>query len=258
VKSSVRIRAALAEQRGRLAEYRIVATERDVRRCHVATRRLRTIARATRPLLGDLLVPVQAELGWLAGVLGPVQDLDVLLLHLRPQVETLDDDVDGAKLVVAALERQRLFRVKELMAAIESQRYDTLLESLDAVVEAVPRVDEPLEPLASLELRRLRRAAELVDSAPSDEEIHALSRRATRARYTAELAGASVRRIRALKRVQGLAGTRQDAVAAEERLRTLSRPKAAVAVGRLIERERFRKGAQRAALPAALKAVLRA
>src|SRR5262249_38527057 len=123
VKSSVRIRAALAEQRGRLAEYRPAATERDVQRCRVATRRLRAIARATRPLLGDLLIPVQAELGWMAGVLEPVRDLDVLLVHLRPQIETLDDDVDGAKLVVAALERQRLFRVKELKAAIESVRY---------------------------------------------------------------------------------------------------------------------------------------
>jgi CHAD domain-containing protein len=217
------------------------------------------IARTTRPIVGDALVPLQDGLRWLAGVLGPVRDLDVLLEHLGPQVETLDDDVDGAKLLEAALKRQRLFRVAEAKEALASERYDLILAQLDGARAAVPKSDDPLAPLVNRELARLRRVAANLDGAHSDPEIHALRIRAKRARYTAELLdGAKWQRLgRALSRVQDLAGAHQDAVRAEEQLRGLSRPKTAVAVGRLIERERFRKGAQRAALPAALAKALR-
>ena len=259
-KSSAQIRAVLAAQRRCLEEHRTAETARDVHRSRVATRRIRTIARATQPIVGDVLVPVEEELRWFAAVLGAVRDLDVLLDHLRPQIETLDDDVDGAKLVAAALERQRLFRNKELTAAIASPRYDALLESLASAIASIPASDQPLTPFAARELGKLRRAASQLDGAESDGAVHALRIRAKRARYVAELVGGakSARAARALARVQDLAGTHQDAVVAEERLRGLSRPKTAVAVGRLIERERFRKGAQRAALPAALETALRA
>ena len=45
----------------------------------VATRRMRAILRAARPLLDPEWVrSLRAELGWLGGALGPVRDLDVL------------------------------------------------------------------------------------------------------------------------------------------------------------------------------------
>jgi CHAD domain-containing protein len=255
-RATVRIREVLGAQRERLEAHRLVATERDVRRCRVATQRARAIARATRPIFGDALGPLEEELRWLGRLLGPVRDIDVLIAHVRPQIETLEEDADGARLVTAALGRQRLFRHKELKAAVGSQRYDELLVSFNAVLETLPFSDDSLRHISRGELARLRRAAKELHRVPTDDQLHVLRLRAKRARYTAELAG-SVRLAKALARVQALTGTYQDAVVAEERLRSLSRPKTAQAIGRLIEREHLRKRAQRAALPAALARALR-
>jgi CHAD domain-containing protein len=257
-KTSALIQAALVAHQACLEAHRGGGTPRDLHRCRVATRRIRVIARTTQPVVGDVLVPLQEELCWLAGVLAPVRDLDVLLDHLGSQVETLDEDGDGAKLVVAALERQRLFRAQEAQDALGSHRFDVLLDRLGAAGSAIPQRGDPLAPIVTRELHKLRRSAANLNGAWSDAEIHALRIRVKRARYTAELLdGAKWKRVgRALARVQDLAGAHQDAVRAEEQLRRLSRPKTAVVVGRLIERERFRKGAQRAALPAALRKAL--
>ena len=55
----------------------------DVHQFRVATRRTRAVLRATEPLLGEAMSALGSELKWLAGVLGPVRDLDVLLAHLQ-------------------------------------------------------------------------------------------------------------------------------------------------------------------------------
>lgn len=234
-------------------------TARDVLRCRVATRRALTIARGARAELDGALEPLEDELRWLAAQLKAVRDLDVLLEHLRPQVETLGDDSDGAKLLTAALERQRIFRGRELKAAVGSERFDALLASLDGVGALVPADGAPAKP-AAREFRKLVKAARRLSDEPADEELYDLRKRVKRARYAAELVGSAkaARLVRALRRVQDLTGAHQDAVEAEERLRSLSRPKTALAVGRLIERERLRKRAQRAALPEALERALRA
>lgn len=224
-KSSARIQAALAAQRACLEAHRGAETPHDVHRCRAATRRLRVIVGATRPIVGDVLVPLQDEVRWLAAVLGPVREVDVLLDHLRPQVETLDDDVDGAKLVVAALERQRVFRARETRGSAGVAAVRDPAREPGAAAEAVPETDAPLAPLVTRELGKLRSAAAGQNGALSDGEIDALRLRAKRARYTAELAGGArwEHVARGLARVQDLAGTHQDAVRAEEQLRSLSR-----------------------------------
>jgi CHAD domain-containing protein len=201
----------------------------------VSAQRIWTIAHAAQRVRGEPLGPLDDELRWLAALLTPVRDLDTLVAHLRPQVETLGEDADGATLVIATLERQRSFRRNELRAAVASPRF------------------------AERQLRKLRRTAGRLDDASSDAALYVLQLRAQRARYSAELLGGAkaARYVKALARVQELARKHEDAVAAEGWLRSLSRPKTALAVGRLIEREEFRKRAQRAALPAALATALR-
>ena len=56
----------------------------ELHQARVATRRLRAVLRAARPLLDPgWTESLRAELSWLGGALGPVRDLDVLLDHLR-------------------------------------------------------------------------------------------------------------------------------------------------------------------------------
>jgi CHAD domain-containing protein len=233
----------------------------DLHKFRVATRRTRALARATRPLLGDRLEPLAAELKWLAALLGPVRDLDVLLAHLRREVATLGEDGAAAEPLLASLERERAAHRERLAAALDSERYVKLLDAFGAAIASLADIDVKggLKPLAAAELRKLRKAADELPQDPSDEDMHALRIRAKRARYTAELAGGKklAGYVEALKQLQDVVGEHQDAVVAEERLRAVLRGRSALAAGRLIEREHARRQARRAAFPAALETALR-
>ncbi|MFL5929003.1 MAG: CHAD domain-containing protein [Gaiellaceae bacterium] len=236
----------------------------DLHRFRVATRRSRAMIRATRPLLGDTLEPLAAELKWLAGALGPVRDFDVLLLRLREEVRTLGPDVAGGDALVAALEEERGRRSDSMLAALGAQRYFHLLDAYAAAIDSLPDLDAcDLRSLAGTQLRKLRKAARRLDESPSDAELHAVRIHAKRARYAAELVAVAdsgkplARYLDALKALQDVVGDHQDAVVAEAELRAAAKAKTALAAGRLIERERERRRERRAAYPEALTAVLR-
>ncbi|HYM64458.1 MAG TPA: CHAD domain-containing protein, partial [Gaiellaceae bacterium] len=68
-----------------------------VHRLRVATRRLRAVLRAAAPLLErEKSEPLRAELAWLADVLGPVRDLDVLGEYLRTEIRGLEPTDEAA------------------------------------------------------------------------------------------------------------------------------------------------------------------
>jgi CHAD domain-containing protein len=233
----------------------------DLHRFRVATRRTRAIVRATRPLLGTTLAHLADELKWLAGLLGPVRDLDVLLDHLRAEAETLGDERETAGKLIASLESERDRRRRELLTALRSPRYAALLTSFAGAIEqlAAHETDGKLKPLAATQMRKLRKAASKLDENPSDIELHALRKRAKRARYAAELLGSKKveQYIEALEELQDVIGENQDAVVATERLRQTAAPDTALAAGRLIERERERRHEARSKFPAALRTALR-
>lgn len=233
----------------------------DVHRFRVATRRARAIARTTRPLLGTTLAQQADELKWLAGLLGAVRDLDVLLEHLREEAAKLGDERAAAGNLIASLETERDDRRQALLRALRSQRYAALLTSFADAIEglAVHGTDRKLKPLAATQLRKLRKAASKLDKNPSDEELHSLRKRAKRARYAAELVGSKKleRYIEALEDLQDVAGENQDAVVATERLHQTAAPDTALAAGRLIERESERRRKARSKLPRALRTTLR-
>jgi CHAD domain-containing protein len=254
-----RIRDLLAAQLDELESRDALADDpEELHKVRVATRRSRAIIRAVRPIWGDRLDEVAAELRWLAGLLGPVRDLDVLIAHLRAEAASLDGDGSGADAIIAVFEGERETDRAALAEELGSVRYAVLLATFRAAVAGLPHHDGDLRPLADRELGRLRKAARALPAEPSDEALHALRIRAKRARYTAELAGGkrALRRAELLKRLQDVIGEHQDAVVAEERLRSVVRDETALVAGRLIERERARRIAQRAAYPKALRAAL--
>jgi CHAD domain-containing protein len=236
----------------------------DLHQLRVATRRARALIRATKPLLGDRLVPLGEELKLLAGLLGAVRDLDVLLEHLRPQVADLDADRERGDDLLTALATERAMQRNVLVDAMETPRYGELLDAFRRAIDELAPFDADSGPdeIARRAVRKLRRAADALPSDPSDDELHALRISAKRARYAAELValGGSTkaeRTVKASKKLQDVLGEHQDAVVAEERLRRVMRPETAVAAGRLIEREHLRKAEMRARYPATLRRAIR-
>ena len=255
----------LRELEGHDPGVRLGEEPEDVHDFRVATRRSRALIRATEPMLGDALAPLGEELKWLAGILGPVRDLDVLIDRLAGEVAALGTDEPAGRVLVESLAAERAADRDLLLEALESDRYRALLAGFE---EAIATLPEPEGGIAAADiardgLRRLRRAAAELAPDPPDDELHAVRIRAKRARYAVELAAlgggkAEARAVDALKRLQDVIGEHQDAVVAEARLRKLARAKTAIAAGRLIERERVRKAAMRAAYPRAIKDALSA
>jgi CHAD domain-containing protein len=233
----------------------------ELHRFRVATRRTRAIVRATKPLFGTALAGLAVELKWLAAMLGPVRDLDVLLERLRAEAALLDDEREAAEALVASFESERHERRQELLTALRSPRYTALLTTFaDAIAAlAAHENDGKLKPLAATQLKKLRKTASELDEEPADDQLHNLRIRAKRARYTAELVGSKrvEQYVDALKELQDVVGEHQDAVVATKRLRDAAVPETAIAAGRLIEREHTRRRKCRAAFPAALESALR-
>ena len=258
------IQSTLGEQLEQIERHdprvRLRGDAEDVHKFRVATRRSRAVIRATKPLLGDTLNTLNAELKWLAGVLGPVRDLDVLIERLRATSETLGEDSERANAIVASLVEERRHLYDALRQALDDERYRALRESFAAAIASLPAIDAP-RPLAAKPLRKLRKAARKLSDEPTDEELHKLRIRGKRARYAAELLPDGGKRVKryldALKELQDVLGEHQDAVVAEQQVRAHADAAAALAAGCLIELERQRRLERRSEYQRVLARALR-
>jgi CHAD domain-containing protein len=225
----------------------------------VATRRSRALL---RPCSG--VDELQRELRWLAGLLGPVRDLDVLIEHVAGLAAELDDDRVAGETLVKALEAERDDARTELFAGLDSERYRSLLALFREVVAHLGKTDDAhLRQVAARELRRLERAREQLADDPGDAELHRVRIKAKRTRYAAELAARSggkrlERLAEAAKGPQDEIGLHQDAVVAEARIRAAATEPTLLAAGRIVEVERARRRDARASLPKLWKRLDRA
>ena len=262
------VRAMVAEQVAELIAHdpgtRLGQDPEELHQARVATRRLRAVLRAARPLLDEEWAEsLRTELSWLGGALGPVRDLDVLLERLHVEIDELEPaERRAAGRFLELLEEERAAARDAMLEAMSSDRYADLLTRLEAAAVAVrARAEETsLEEIAAREFRKLRKAVRSLPERPTDDELHAVRIRGKRARYAAELAegvaGKPARRVvRDAKRLQDVIGDHQDAVVAEERIRSLldqvDSARAHFAGGQLVERERERRRQARAAFPEA-------
>jgi len=222
----------------------------DLHQMRVATRRLRAYFRAVRSMLvPEWVANVRTELAWLGSKLGPVRDLDVLLGHLDQECDTLHlPDRRAVGRLSQFLKRERAEARVLLLQALESDRYLALLERLELGVQlpAVVHAIMPLEEIAGVEFKKLRRAIQESGMEASDNLLHHIRIQGKRARYAAELAERSVgkpatRFLRQAKALQDVLGEHHDAIVTEERLRNLlaqARGKiTAFAIGQLVERQ---------------------
>ena len=261
---AVALGLALAEQRRRLLLHdpgtRLGADPEELHQMRVATRRLRAFLRVGRPLLDRAWVDgLRAELGWLGRELGPARDLDVLVERIQADVDTLGPDGPDAAGLVVGLEAERVAARSTVVEALTGERYLALLDRLDTIGEPPLSGDDPtLADLWRRQWKRTRRAVADLPPVPTDDELHAIRISIKRARYAAELAGHELgakgtRFVAAAKDVQDVLGEHQDATVAEERIRAWADavPEAAIAAGRLVQLERDRRAAMRAAWPGA-------
>ena len=232
----------------------------ELHQMRVATRRLRAVLRAARPMF--VARPIKAlrkDLAWLGTTLGGRRDLDVMHGHLREEVSTLDpQDRAAGRGLIRRLETARVRARRDLLSALDSARYFTLLDTIEETIAQPPVVDPDVSLVdgAAREWRKLRQAVKALPETPADADLHLARIKAKRARYAAELAVPEAghpaeRFVDRVKKLQDVLGEHQDAVVAEARLRDLAGgapgPRTGFVAGLLVERQHHRQQAARTA-----------
>jgi triphosphatase len=219
----------------------------DVEELHdmrVATRRLR----AALDLFVDVL-PVRAttfrnELGWMASALGTVRDLDVQLEALDGMAATVavwsdvfgSDDHDPLRHLASLLSGARDLARADMLAALDSVRWDRLLNGMASMVQqgplrrstasrlpaavAVPDLVNARHAAVTKAARRAKRTGRAAD-------FHRVRIRCKRLRYSLEFTGElyggrTSRYTRRLTGLQNQLGLMQDAEVAAARLAALA------------------------------------
>ena len=213
----------------------------SVHQLRVATRRIRAALRVFGRIVDrERTRPIERELRWLGGELGPARDLEVLEERIHDAVAELPDEwVLGA--VNTRLTRHftpaRAAADRAAVEALNSERYLRLRDGLDALLAApplTPRADrrarkELPKQIARMYRKVAKRRQTMIDTAPGvprEEAAHSLRKAAKRLRYGAEAAvpvtGKRANRTR--KRAKALTkilGELQDAMVARPQLRQL-------------------------------------
>jgi CHAD domain-containing protein len=207
-----------------------------VHQMRVATRRLRSTLRSFGHIIGsDGTQQLAAELKWLGTVLGEARDAEVLPGHLQALLRDTP-----AELVIGPVQARvqghfasaRAGALAALLAALDSQRYFSLLDELDTLIAEPPSTPQAAMPAADVlpaaarhpyrqVRRRMRRARRTPAGQPTDAALHEARKAAKRARYAGEAMtpaiGAKARRFaKQMKNVQSVLGDHQDAVVARQ------------------------------------------
>src|SRR5437588_1263036 len=138
VREALRVR--LAALRKHEDGTRSGADPEDLHQMRVAVRRMRAVLAAAGDAVDrEWANGLRDELRWLAQVLGPVRDLDVLIERLRQESEDFpDEERDAVEALLRGLTRKRRGARQRLLRALRSRRYATLLDSLDEAVAQGP------------------------------------------------------------------------------------------------------------------------
>ncbi len=267
-----RLREAIEVQRQALVRHdpgtRLGDDPENLHQHRVASRRTRAFLRATRTFLDpEWRRSLTGPLGELAGATGPARDLDVLLEHVHDELGRVpEEDRAGGQALVATLDRARAETRRQLLAALESDGYRVLLARLRFPPRLATGVEEVrLDRVARREFRRLAKTVRRLGKDPAEAALHGLRIELKRARYAAELAAPTGRARRRFledaKTLQTLLGEHQDAVVAEEHLRTATvagrETAAAFVAGRLAERQSARRRRVAEQLPTAWRRLRR-
>ena len=238
----------------------------------VACRRLRAALSLFADVLPAGAAEMREELGWIAGALGGVRDLDVQLEQLDVWLAGApDEDRDALEALRSLLQVQRMAAWAALLEALDSRRYGTFASAFGRYLRT--RRPSPSSPgsvparvvapdLIEGRNERLRRCAERIgpDSEPAD--FHRVRIHGKRLRYALEFfsdvyPGRTQPLLKRLVALQDVLGLHQDADVAIVRLRHLVagrgdelQPATIFAMGEIAERHRRQAMELRARFPA--------
>ncbi len=206
------VTAYLAEQVQALVSLdpRVRRDEPDtVHKMRVATRRLRSALATFRRLLDRAVTePIRDELKWLAGILGAARDAEVI--HARLEQIVADEPpglVAGpiAERIDATMRARYKEAHREVLSALDSDRYLALLDALDQVAtgavvggdRAARKAARGLPREVGRSLRRWHREVDALESAGDEDtaghgqserdlHLHEVRKAAKRVRYAGE------------------------------------------------------------------------
>jgi CHAD domain-containing protein len=212
-----------------------------VHQMRVAARRLRSTLRSFRHILAsDDTRELAAGLQWLGSVLGAARDGEVLADHLhaglrRAPMELRLGPVQAR--IQGRFASQRAAARTEVLAALDSERYFSLLDDLDSLLAAPPFAAQAGKPAIDAlpaaarrarrqANRRMRRAWRAAPGRSRNEALHQARKSARRARYASEAMVPAIGKrarwlARRMKRIQSVLGDHQDSVIAREVTREL-------------------------------------
>ena len=167
-----------------------------VHKMRVTVRQLRSDLRTFGGLLLEGSVErLDAELGWLADVLGAVRDAEVLRARLRSLLESLEPEQvrgDVPERLAAVLVTRHEAARSGLIAAMASERFECALAEagrLPATLKPIcgsASIADAVRPCVDKASARLRKRADRAVQAPTPLALHAARRAAKRVRYGAE------------------------------------------------------------------------
>ena len=233
---------------------RFAGEPESLHQMRVATRQLRAVLRAARPLLvPDWADSLQNELRWLGQLLGHARDLDVQLGYFREESAAMDArDRRPLAQFIAHLETERNHAHGILLNELKSARYLNLIRRLQQTAKDLVVIEATiaLNDLAKSSFKKLRKSILRLAASPTDATLHKIRIKTKRARYAAELAETTVGKAatRFIKRacaLQDILGMHQDAILAEAHVRAFLKQstnvRAAFVAGRMVERQRARR-----------------
>jgi len=208
----------------------------DVEELHdmrVASRRMRAALSLFSDTLPAAATGLREELAWVGREIGVVRDLDVQLQRLDAVIEALPESSrEPLGHLRALLAEERLEARRQMLAALDSPRYDRFVRRFGALLRTRSGTRTPAALAVAPDLldrryRSVRKAARRIGPDAEPEAYHRLRIAGKRLRYALEFLspvypGATKRLIRRTVAVQDLLGAYQDAGVAIERLRTLA------------------------------------
>jgi len=202
-----------------------------VHQTRVGTRRLRSTLRnfgSALTLSPEALVTLDDNLRWLAALLGPIRDSDILARRLTAEVADLPPErVLGpvVREIEETLAAERRTSIEAWQQAWSDERYAMIMSTLAGWLTAVPLAEDPVDAGAVLKKARRKANRQLKRAGDDVDQLHQARKAVKRLRYAGELlesvAPEGGKIAAAAKQRQTVLGDHQDLVVAAGFLRRL-------------------------------------